>query len=60
MFVNDAGRMCANIHVNLCVLGANIHLHVGVWERRWTELGESTCESVCLGAARHVKVGVCK
>jgi hypothetical protein len=39
--------MCSKIHVNLCVLGANIHVNVGVREWLWLNVRESACESVC-------------
>jgi hypothetical protein len=39
--------MCANPHVNLCVLGASIHVNVGVREWMWLNVRESACESVC-------------
>jgi hypothetical protein len=38
--------MCANPHVNLCVLGASIHVNVGVREWMWLNVRESACESV--------------
>ena len=39
--------MCAKLHVNLCVLGANIHVNVGVRGWMWLNVRESSCESVC-------------
>ena len=50
--------MCANLHVNLCVVGAHIHANVSVREWIWLNVRESTCGSVCLGANIHVNVGV--
>ena len=50
--------MCLNLHVNLCVLGATIHVIVGVREWMWLNVRETTCDSVCLGANAHVNVGV--
>jgi hypothetical protein len=57
--------------VQRCVLGAHIHVNVGVREWMWLNVSESacesvcgldvcesTCESVCLGANIHVDVGV--
>ena len=41
--------MCANIHVNLCVLGANLHVNVRVRDWIWLNVRESTSESVCFG-----------
>ena len=52
--------MCANLHVNLCVLDAHIHANVIVREWRCLNVCGSTCESVRLGAIIHVNVGVCK
>jgi hypothetical protein len=50
--------MCADLHVNLCVLAANIHVNVGVREWSWLNVRESTSEYVCVGAHIHVNVGV--
>jgi hypothetical protein len=41
--------MCADLHVNLCVLAAHIHVNVGVREWMWLNVCGSTCESVCVG-----------
>ena len=50
--------MCAKLHVNLCVLGANIHVNVGVRGWMWLNVRESASESVCLAANIHVNVCV--
>jgi hypothetical protein len=50
--------MCTNLHVQRCVLGAHVHVNVGVRERIWLNVRESTCESVCVVANIHVNVGV--
>ena len=53
--------MCANPHVNLCVFGCESTCEcVCVCEWCWTDVRDSTGESVCLGAAVHVIVGVCE
>jgi hypothetical protein len=44
--------------VQRCVLGAHIHVNLGVREWIWLNASESTCESVCLGANTHVNCGV--
>mgnify|MGYP000261467361 FL=1 len=41
-----------------CVLGAHIHVNLGVREWMCLNVRETTCESVCLGANIHVNVGV--
>jgi hypothetical protein len=51
--------MCANKKCAcVCVLGANMHVNVGVREWMLLKLRESTCESVCVGANTHVNGGV--
>jgi hypothetical protein len=37
--------MCADLHVNLCVLAANIHVNVGVREWSWLMV---ECERICM------------
>ena len=44
--------------MHLCVLGASIHVNVGVREWICLNVRESTCDSVLLGAITHVNVGV--
>ena len=49
IYVNGLGRMCANLHVNLCVVGASMLMNVWVRERIRFNICESTCEALCLG-----------
>ena len=50
--------MCANLHVNQCVLGAHLLVNVDVREWSWLNVCQSTCESGCAGAHIHIHVNV--